>query len=235
MSNLVRQPSGQCRVDECVKKKRSEFSPYCHAHARRKRLTGHPQGSRIPAAIINPVMKEATLYVTKNRKALPIEAGIKWCRGWLTSGYDSGTPWKDKDPQQIVDSLIHKHHEESIDPIRVLSTISAFHYLYNHRDGAFLDDPHFKYQLVKSLLTLTDLPITKVVPVSGYLERTVRLELSPKIIASGYETLRIECLMLAVKIAERLNESEHWQPSVLGRMTYPVPSHQPQEGVTHQS
>ncbi|MBL6930574.1 MAG: hypothetical protein ISR46_03660, partial [Rhodospirillales bacterium] len=211
------------------KKKKSLISPYCEAHSKRKRRTGDPLGSRVPASVLNPVIKEAAKYITINQKAIPIEAGLKYCRIWLQSGYESGGEWREKTPQQIVDSLIHRLKVEGVDPTKVLATLSAFFYLHNYHPETFRSDDHFRHQLVKSLLSLTPLPIVKYRRVSGYLERAVHLEITPKTIVKGYDTIRIDALMLAVKIADRLNEPDDWKHNILGRMKYPVPKHLPQE------
>jgi hypothetical protein len=184
---------------------------------------------------MNPVIKEATKYITRYQKAKPIEAGLEWCQLWLQSGCSAGQDWRQMTPQQTVDSLIHRLHVEGVDPIKVMATLTAYFYLDKHRPGTFRSDAHFRHQMVKSLLSLTALPVVKVVPVSGYQERKVFLELSPKVIVKGYATIRMDALILAVKIAEKLHESDHWQHNILGRMAYPIPNHQPQEGATQEA
>ena len=225
MGNHTDKPLGQCRVDGCTKMQRNRLSPFCAAHARRKRLTGDPLGSFIPKAIKNPIIKEAVRYIVRNQNAAPIGAGLKWCEIWLQSGCSTGAEWRDKTPQQTVDSLILRLREGGVTPAQVLATLSAYYFLYNHRPGTFRSDDHFRYQMVKALLALAPLPVVRMAHVSGYLERPVYLEMSPKIISKGYDTLRLEILMLALKIADKLNEPEDWQHKIIERMRWPVPDH----------
>ncbi len=225
MANHTDKPLVKCRVDGCLKKQRNRLSPLCAAHARRKRLTGDPLGSYIPISTKNPVIKEASRYIINNQGAAPIEAGLKWCGIWLQSGSSTGAEWRDKTPQQTVDSLILRLHESDVSPVQVLATLSAYYFLYNHRQGTFRSDDHFRYQMVKALLALAPLPVVRMARVSGYLERPVYLEMSPMIISKGFDTLRLETLMLALKIADKLNEPDEWQHKIIERMRWPVPDH----------